>query len=210
MINNIELKEWIGVPDSSAIPVRLLEYLLLHITSSNENSVWVLSLACLFSALAPIIADCVGEQCSILGKVSWCEGDLELFRRSVLTFGVLVPGYNGAFTAVSCECVVPCVECDAIDWIYVCLLNALLFFTMALEAKVISFAHLILGRVYVFDAASSFNRANSVSLAISETCNRSRSELKWRLSNFFWVEVIALEARLEVPYVNEAVLMSGH
>ena len=70
MINNIELKELIGVPFSSAIPVRLLEYLLLHITSSNENSVWVLSLARLISAFAPIIADCVGEQCSILGEVS--------------------------------------------------------------------------------------------------------------------------------------------
>ena len=59
MVNNIELKEWIGVPYSSAIPVRLLEYFLLHITSPNENSVWILSLASILGAFAPIIADCI-------------------------------------------------------------------------------------------------------------------------------------------------------
>ena len=69
MINNIELKELNEVPFSSAIPVRLLEYLFLHITSPNENSVRILSLARLISALAPVIADCIGEQCSIIGEV---------------------------------------------------------------------------------------------------------------------------------------------
>ena len=172
--------EWIGVlmPVSSTIPVirRLLEYLFLHITCFNENSAWILSLACFISTLTPVIADCVGKKLSILGKVGWCEWDLELFRCFVLTFGVLVPGDDGAFTAESRKCVVPRVECDAVDWKYVSLRSALLFLTMTLEAKVILLAHLLLVRVDVFDATSSLNWTNSVSPAVSETRNWSCSK----------------------------------
>ena len=123
-------------------------------------------------AHAPVIADRVGQQLAILsegGGGEWCG---ELFGRLVFTLGVLVPHDNGAITAISRECIVLHVEGNAIDSVDICLIFILLFFSVALEAKIVVLAQVMLRHIVVFDAAAALNRAHRVAFPIAENSNR--------------------------------------
>ena len=123
---------------------RRLEDLLFDVGRSHEdlrrNRLGLLVL----EAHAPVVADRVGQQLAVLRERGGGEGRGELLGRLVFTLGVLVPHDNGAITAISRECIVLHVEGNAIDSVDISLIFIFLFFPVALEAKIIVLAQVVL------------------------------------------------------------------
>jgi len=79
---------------------------------------------------------------------------------------------------------------------------------MAFEAEVRVFALIGHAEVVVLDAAAALDGADSVALTVAKDADRRRGKFEWRVGHLLRVPVVRLEVLVEVPDVDEAVLVS--
>ena len=140
-----------------------------------------------------------------------CDWRWELFAGSVLDLLVLVPYYNWAITSKRSKRVVLSIECNTIYsidgglwWTTFC------FFSMTLKTEVLLFESSRLRNVVVLDTTASFYGAHDITFSIAKDRDSRGRELQRRCSEFSWIPLIRLEVFLQVPNVNEPVLMRCH
>ena len=108
------------------------------------------------------------------------------------------------------KCVEGFVESDVIETVHIsCLLSCLLV-SVALEGEVCILVQVLSRNVIVLDSASAFNRTDGVAFAISEAADGGGGELERRFSDVFWIPVLSVETIIQVPHVDESILMRRH
>ena len=81
---------------------------------------------------------------------------------------------------------------------------------MTFEAERLVVALVLLSRVVHLDAAATLNRANAETFSIREALQCGCCVLQGRLKNISWLKVVALKALLQVPNVQEALLVGSN
>ena len=84
------------------------------------------------------------------------------------------------------------------------------FVSMTLKTEVFTLLFVMLSNVVVLDTTASFYGAHGITFSIAEDRDSRGRELQRRFSDFFWIPLIHLEVFLQIPNVNEPVLMRCH
>ena len=113
-------------------------------------------------------------------------------------------------TANRDKSIVLLVESNLVEAVNVCRLCCLLLVAVAFKREVVVLAQVLLRQVVVAYPTPTFDRPDCISLSVSETGDCRGSIFQWRLGHLARIEVVLLECLIEIPNVDESILMSCH
>jgi len=128
----------------------------------------------------------------------------------VLGPGVLVPADPLAVASKAIESVLLFVKAKAVHGVDLCLFRVLGLLAVTFEAEGLAIALVRQSRVVHLDAAAALDRTNAEALSIRKTLDCRCGVLQSRLKNVSRLKVVALKALLEIPNMEEALLMSSN